>query len=289
VVQIVFLIGSGQLKPGDPLPSVRELAQRLGIHRNTVSQAYGDPFLMGLVEKTRGSRMRVRADGATEAARPDLDVLINAAVRTVREHGYTLQQIRQRVQERLRLDPPDHLLLVEADPGMRVIMRVELLPRVACPIDWCTAEELRAGPERALGALVVSPPGPLAAVAPVLPAERPPIRIVYTAADEHVERVRRLTQPSSIALVSVSPFFLEMGRAVLAPVVGGRHALEEHLLAGDDAELPGEADLFFCDSVTHRLLRPRFPRAEIVHHQAIAAACLDEIEASVADLPATAG
>jgi DNA-binding transcriptional regulator YhcF (GntR family) len=38
--QIVLLIGVGKLRPGQRLPSVRELARRLRIHRNTVSEAY---------------------------------------------------------------------------------------------------------------------------------------------------------------------------------------------------------------------------------------------------------
>src|SRR5262245_33297225 len=40
--QIVFLIATGKLKPGDQLPSVRELALRCKIHSNTVSDAYKD-------------------------------------------------------------------------------------------------------------------------------------------------------------------------------------------------------------------------------------------------------
>ncbi|HUU12394.1 MAG TPA: GntR family transcriptional regulator [Terriglobia bacterium] len=38
--QIVLLIATGNLKPGQALPSVRELARRLKIHHNTVSHAY---------------------------------------------------------------------------------------------------------------------------------------------------------------------------------------------------------------------------------------------------------
>jgi DNA-binding transcriptional regulator YhcF (GntR family) len=40
--QIVFLISTGKLRPGQQLPSVRSLAVRLKIHHNTVSKAYGE-------------------------------------------------------------------------------------------------------------------------------------------------------------------------------------------------------------------------------------------------------
>ena len=40
---LVLHIGSGALRPGDALPSVRALARRLYIHSNTVTRAYRDP------------------------------------------------------------------------------------------------------------------------------------------------------------------------------------------------------------------------------------------------------
>ena len=39
--QIIFRIATDELKPGQALPSVRELARRLKIHHNTVSHVYG--------------------------------------------------------------------------------------------------------------------------------------------------------------------------------------------------------------------------------------------------------
>ena len=56
--QIVLQIGSGALRPEDALPSVRALARQLGIHRNTVIQAYRDPVLANLVVRRRGEPAR---------------------------------------------------------------------------------------------------------------------------------------------------------------------------------------------------------------------------------------
>ena len=64
--QIILSIGTGELKPGDPLPSVRALARRLKIHHNTVSQAYQDWVLQLLVVKRRGSRLVVRSHAEKE-------------------------------------------------------------------------------------------------------------------------------------------------------------------------------------------------------------------------------
>ena len=42
VRQVEGLLLSGQLKPGDPLPSVRGLATDLGVNPNTIQKAYAE-------------------------------------------------------------------------------------------------------------------------------------------------------------------------------------------------------------------------------------------------------
>lgn len=51
---VQFAIASGRLTPGDQLPSVRELSERLGVNPNTVAKAYRDLEVMGLLYTRRG-------------------------------------------------------------------------------------------------------------------------------------------------------------------------------------------------------------------------------------------
>lgn len=51
---IQFAIASGRLKPGDRVPVVREAAKRLGVNPNTVTKAYRDLQVMGLLSTRRG-------------------------------------------------------------------------------------------------------------------------------------------------------------------------------------------------------------------------------------------
>lgn len=51
---VQFAISSGRLKPGDQLPSVRELSERLEVNPNTVAKAYRDLEVMGLLYTRRG-------------------------------------------------------------------------------------------------------------------------------------------------------------------------------------------------------------------------------------------
>ena len=63
---VQFAIASGRLKPGDRLPSVRELSERLGVNPNTVAKAYRDLEVMGLVYTRRGMGVFINKDIGTK-------------------------------------------------------------------------------------------------------------------------------------------------------------------------------------------------------------------------------
>jgi GntR family transcriptional regulator len=52
--QIRLLVRRGALNPGDPLPTVRELAVSLGINANTVTRVYRDLQQEGVLRLERG-------------------------------------------------------------------------------------------------------------------------------------------------------------------------------------------------------------------------------------------
>jgi GntR family transcriptional regulator len=52
-------VASGQIRAGDEIPSVRELAQSLAVHPMTISKAYSLLEAEGLLERRRGLAMRV--------------------------------------------------------------------------------------------------------------------------------------------------------------------------------------------------------------------------------------
>jgi len=62
VDQLRQLIAAGTLRPGAPLPSVRQLAADLGVNLNTVAIAYRELASEGLVEIKHGRGARVTAD-----------------------------------------------------------------------------------------------------------------------------------------------------------------------------------------------------------------------------------
>jgi len=233
-VQVEFLIATRKLEAAESLPSVRALATRLKINHNTVSQAYRDLVEKGLLVRRRGSRLVVRSpeEPLTPTPAKDLDNLINGTVRAARKHGYTMQQLRHRLRTRLLIEPPDHILALSIDVGMRALSRLELTESLHCPVETCPPEKLVENPGLAIGALVLSPPGLMPQVVSVLPKDRPIVRITYSLADEHVASIRDLEDPSQIAVASISAYFLKTARGVLVPVIGRRHSLREYLVDG---------------------------------------------------------
>ncbi|HEX4120372.1 MAG TPA: GntR family transcriptional regulator [Verrucomicrobiae bacterium] len=52
--QVRYAAASGKLQPGDPLPSLRPLAEELRINRNTIAKAYAELESQGLIETLHG-------------------------------------------------------------------------------------------------------------------------------------------------------------------------------------------------------------------------------------------
>jgi GntR family transcriptional regulator len=69
--QINCLIGSGQLKQGDLLPQIRQLAAQLDANPNTIARAYNELERVGLIRKRQGSGCFVTgvADGTPPVQR----------------------------------------------------------------------------------------------------------------------------------------------------------------------------------------------------------------------------
>ncbi|WP_342478125.1 GntR family transcriptional regulator [Paenibacillus sp. FSL H7-0350] len=63
VDQIVEGIASGELKPGDSLPSIRSLAENLGINLHTVNKAYNLLKQEGLLQVNRKTGVIVQPGG----------------------------------------------------------------------------------------------------------------------------------------------------------------------------------------------------------------------------------
>lgn len=277
--QIIFLIATEKVKPGEALPSVRELARRLKIHHNTVSEAYKDLARRTWVVRRKGSRVVVRSVGerAELTNRHDVDDLINATIRVARERGFSLQALRERVRTRLLAEPPDHILVVEEEPGLRGLLQQEIRTALRQPVDGCSLSELAAQPGLAIGALTVSGQYLIGDVDRLVPKGVPAIALAFSAADEHLDLLRRLHHPSVISVVSVSRVFLQTARSLLAPALGRHHVMRDFLFPPDDPKSLRAADLVFADSIA----RSQVKHTKVLEYRLICPSSLEYVRTAM--------
>jgi GntR family transcriptional regulator len=103
--QIKSAIATGAVEPGDRLPTVRQLAVDLSINPNTVSRAYTELELTGLVETQMGSGTFVGQLGVERndvERRRLLDQLCQEFLSKASTHGFNLDEVLDNLGQRKR-------------------------------------------------------------------------------------------------------------------------------------------------------------------------------------------
>jgi DNA-binding transcriptional regulator YhcF (GntR family) len=255
--QVIYQIVTGKWKPGDPLPSVRQLARQLGIHHNTVSEAYSSLVERGWLARRRGSKLHVQsAENASAMDAASLHEMVNGLVRYGRTQNWSLKELRVHILERLDAEPPDHVLLVEAEQGLRRLLLKELQDSLDLPIRTCSLSDLQAKPELLVGAQVASPSYLSKAVKPLLASTRPLVELRFGTIEQVRESVSKIARPSIIAVASVSQAVLLMARALFGAAERKGHTLITCIIPGQQEKLRA-ADLVFCDAVAIKNVKNR--------------------------------
>jgi GntR family transcriptional regulator len=104
VAQVTYGIASGGLEVGTLIPSVRELAQRILVHPNTVARAFQELERKGVVASRRGRGMEVTSDAPMICRNQRQDLVrrrIREALREAASSALTPDEIRLLVEEEL--------------------------------------------------------------------------------------------------------------------------------------------------------------------------------------------
>jgi GntR family transcriptional regulator len=64
VDQIRYAAAAGRLRPGEPLPSIRPLAEELRVNRNTIAKAYAELENQGVIETLPGKGCFLKANSS---------------------------------------------------------------------------------------------------------------------------------------------------------------------------------------------------------------------------------
>ena len=147
--QLRMAVLSGELRPGERLPSVRALARRFGLHHNTVSAAYRLLEQEDWVEARRGSGVyvRERSGNAPEARALGLVSLEEAVAGLVvfaRSVGVEGEELARLVRAADRTGKTDRILLVEPEAELREIVVAELnSAKLKLPLHVCGFDEVQ--------------------------------------------------------------------------------------------------------------------------------------------------
>jgi GntR family transcriptional regulator len=101
--QVLLAVADGRLKPGEQLPTVRQLAVDLSVNLNTVAKAYREMEIRGIVETQQGTGTFVatrRADRKTSERRKALGGLVDRFVALATSNGFSLEELADALIER---------------------------------------------------------------------------------------------------------------------------------------------------------------------------------------------
>jgi len=232
VEQIGLDIASGVLKEKDKLPSIRALAQRLGIHHSTVTSAYNHLADVGLLEIRQGSGVRVAGTSTaprTSESGKGIDSLLRIFLAQAADKGFSRQEVEQKLQKALQKKPVKRILVVDRNKDFHKLLHAELQPHFELPVEPMTHEELGNQMELLQDSLVVTS---LYHIFPLQNFPVDPTRLVVCNIEpgrEQLEVINSLPTGSIVMLVSVSPTLLKMARNVAAALRGEEIAIRTAL------------------------------------------------------------
>ena len=217
--QLLFGILSQRLKPGERLPSVRDLARRIHLHPNTVSAAYQDLAGRGWVKPKPGSGVYVC--GMEHHARLDgIDTFVLACVEEALSRGFSFESLSaefEKVRRSLAAQVKSKkLLVIHPDRNFARVLAAEIQEAVGCTVPY-------AGPEDTLPVpafeelLVLTTTSGVEAVSQVSPES---FRLIpLKSIDEVLTGLSRPSSPVLIGIVSRSNTILKWA-SVLTPSLG---------------------------------------------------------------------
>jgi GntR family transcriptional regulator len=103
VQQVKYLVSSGRLSPGEELPAIRVLAEKLLINPNTVARAYRELELAGVVVKHRTTGTYVSGAGSRLARRDRVKIVtqrIDALLAEARQLNIPLAELVELLRRR---------------------------------------------------------------------------------------------------------------------------------------------------------------------------------------------
>ena len=260
--QVELKILGGDLRAAQRLPSVRALARRLRVHPNTVSAAYRELEIAGLLELKTGSGVFVRRSGPGKLEEAgDLDEMIRIALQKAFDNGYSGEDVRAAVQRWLAAAPPDRLVVVDPSREMGELLAHELRLGLGVTVSCCTFEDVAREPAVLSGALAVVLPYQLDALRRLAPGAAVET-VNLEAAAEVREGILALPQGAIVLAVSHALPALPFASVLFRSLRGDDLLVETRLLSAtrEWQRLVRAADVVFADALSVAAVQKTRPR-----------------------------
>jgi len=219
VTQITLGVLSGELAPGERLPSTRELARRFHLHANTVSTAYQQLESDGWVESRRGSGVFVRgqrpvAPLTSHSPSQALNHIFSRFLNSARKLDIPDTQVKDLLRRWLETPTTTRFLFIEPREPLREIIVAEIQQALDLPVSACGSGDPTLK-DLLVGAIPLALPSKAATVRSLLPAGTELITLQVRSAASSLAENLPVPSDALIGVASRWPEFLEMARVML--------------------------------------------------------------------------
>lgn len=159
IEQLGLQIASGTLAAHEKLPSIRALADRLGVHYSTITAAYNHLADVGLLEVRQGSGVRVASIGRKNEAENSLlslEEMFQDFLARASERGYSAADVSSCLGQMSQRSKIERILAVDANKDFHKVIVGELKPHFSIPVETITPTELLEAPQHMEKSLVVA-------------------------------------------------------------------------------------------------------------------------------------
>lgn len=257
IAQITLGVTSSDLKPGEKLPSTRELARRFQIHPNTVSAAYRELTELGLVKIRQGSGVYICENTPDKnKSLIELDGLIADFKREAQVRGFAMEEVQSRLKDWFEIEKPQRYLVVESEAGLRRILIEEIRAATGHQTSGISFENFA---EMETDAQIVAMTDEVSRINEILPPHKTCIFLRANSVPDSLQGETRPSEDALIAIVSHWDRFMNLAKMFLlaaridAETLVMRSTSEENWRRGLQ-----NASLIICDSVTAK----EFPNNE---------------------------
>jgi DNA-binding transcriptional regulator YhcF (GntR family) len=284
IEQIAVQIASGILKNKEKLPSIRALADRLGIHYSTVTAAYNHLADAGLLEIRQGSGVRVagKESSLDTQGRQPLETLLNEFTAKVAEQGYSKADLNAAFKKLEKRSPVKRILAVDTNPDFHPILLAELKPHFDIEVQTCTVEELKK--QNYEDALIVSSLYHVSAFQDNITDLTRLVVCNIEPGGAEIGAATALPSGKLVLLVSVSHTMFKIASKLIASVRGEEIPIRS-VMPSDTTELNymmKHADLILCDSSSQSAVLPIAGKVKVLKFQLYSYYTIDLIKDRVA-------